>query len=276
MENKEQVIVSLTTYSNRIGNIPVVLDSIFAQTRTPDKVVLNLAYEDVIPENVQRYIDIHSVEINRVSDTKVYKKLIPTLKKYPDDCIITIDDDFIYPLGMIEDFVSVHNQYPKFPISGNRDVFFGFQCHCGCASLTKACYLGSYLNSIDDDVIKNCPSDDIVYTFFSIKNGHPYVRTRELYFTNMQPYNEGNGYTSSNGGGDSISKSFNYLVRRFGDLPDHISDYIKDGHIARLVTDILLTKGRQEGRDEIFSSKTYKLGSRILKPVRSIVDLFCK
>jgi len=276
MMNEERVIVSLTTYSKRISNIPVVLDSIFAQTRIPDKVVLNLAYEDVIPENVQRYIDIHSVDINRVSDTKVYKKLIPTLKKYPDDCIITIDDDFIYPSGMIEDFVSVHNQYPEFPISGNRDVFFGFQCHCGCASLTKACYLGSYLNSIDDDVIKNCPSDDIVYTYFSIKNGHPYVRTCDLYFTNMQSYNDGNGYTLSNGGVDSISKSYNYLVSRFGNLPDHISDYIKDGHIARLVTDILLTKGRQEGRDEIFSSKTYKLGSRILKPVRSIVDLFCK
>ena len=81
----ERIIVSLTTWSKRIGNIPVVLDTIFNQTVQPDLVVLNLAHDEIIPEDVKHYINSHNIEINRVKDTKVYKKLIPTLKKYPND-----------------------------------------------------------------------------------------------------------------------------------------------------------------------------------------------
>lgn len=120
----EQIIISLTTYSRRFNNIPAVLDSIYGQTLLPDKVVLNLAIDETIPETVQSYISDHHIEVNRVPDTKVYKKLIPTLRKYPNDCIITIDDDFLYPENMIEDFMNIHEKYPHNPISGNRIVFF--------------------------------------------------------------------------------------------------------------------------------------------------------
>ena len=58
---KEQLIVSLTTWKPRIGNIPAVLDSIYAQTLPPDKVVLNLSYDEFIPTEVQSYIDAHGV-----------------------------------------------------------------------------------------------------------------------------------------------------------------------------------------------------------------------
>ena len=148
---KERVIVSLTTYSKRIGNIPVVLDTIFAQTVPPDLVVLNLAYDEVIPEYVIKYIESHSIEVNRVPDTKVYKKLIPTLKKFPQDSIISIDDDFLYPSNMIEDFLHIHKLYPNNPISGNDVVQYGMQCHCGCASLMKYCFLGNEIDYIDDE-----------------------------------------------------------------------------------------------------------------------------
>ena len=166
---KERIIVSLTTYSKRIDNIPVVLDTIFSQTLCPDLVVINLSFDEYIPERVQRYVDNHNIEVNLVKDTKVYKKLIPTLQRFPHDCVITIDDDFLYPQTMIEDFISTHNQYPHYPISGNREVINGMQCHCGCASLTKADYLGCYLNQIDDAIMDNCPCDDVVYSFLSNK-----------------------------------------------------------------------------------------------------------
>lgn len=170
---KEKIIVTLTTWSKRISNIPIVLDTIYKQTLPPDLVVLNLAFDEVIPTDVQQYLDQHSVEVNRVEDTKVYKKLIPTLKKYPHDCIISIDDDWLYPEGMIEEFVKFHKLYPNNPISGNKEVFCGIQCHCGCASLTKASFWGEYLNMIDGDVIVNCPSDDMVYSYLSTLAGHP-------------------------------------------------------------------------------------------------------
>ena len=128
---QERIIVTMTTYNKRIGNIPTVLDTIFKQTIHPDIVVINLAYEEIIPDKVQIYMETHNIEVNRVPDTKVYKKIVPTLKKYPDDCVINIDDDKLYPPEMIADFMDIHKKYPNNPISGNRQVFGGRQCHHG-------------------------------------------------------------------------------------------------------------------------------------------------
>ena len=128
---QERIIITMTTYNKRIGNIPTVLDTIYAQTVIPDLVVINLAYEEVVPDKVQNYINAHNIEVNRVPDTKVYKKIVPTLKKYPNDCVINIDDDKLYPPEMIADFMDIHKKHPYNPISGNRQVFAGRQCHHG-------------------------------------------------------------------------------------------------------------------------------------------------
>lgn len=271
---KERIIVSLTTWSKRIGNIPVVLETIFNQTRQPDFVVLNLAYDEIIPENVQHYIDSHNIEINRVVDTKVYKKLIPTLKKYPNDCVISIDDDWLYPKEMIADFVSIHEQYPYFPVSGNNIGLFGLQCHCGCASLTKAEYMGKYLNLFDQDVIDCCPSDDIVYTFFCNKAGHPYIRTKGLYFRNLVPYNDEDSYSDNYGGHMRISNSFQYLSNRFGKIDNPFSAYIKDEYIAQQIKDIfdycLQHQSKivqQETTLKIQNSYSYRIGNSLIKPI---------
>lgn len=280
---KEQIVISLTTWSKRINNIPVVLDTIFSQTLPPDLVVLNLAYEEKVPESVQEYINIHGIEVNRVPDTKVYKKLIPTLKKYPNDCVISIDDDWLYPEGMIADFMDVHKRYPNNPISGNREIIFNMQCHCGCASLTKAEFFGKYLEIITDEIINNCPSDDIVYTFFANQAGYPYVRTKELYFTNMEPYNDSGSYSKSvvfsisNG----IKDSYKYLVNRYGQINDNISLYIKDDNIYCIISDIYSkkiisesNKSKEKSYNEMYSTKSYRIGNAIVRPFSFLFHFF--
>ena len=270
---KERIIVSLTTWSKRIGNIPVVLDTIFNQTKQPDFVVLNLAYDEVVPKDVQHYIDTHKIEINRVPDTKVYKKLIPTLKKYPDDCVISIDDDWLYPKDMIADFWVTHERYPYYPISGNRKGHFGLQCHCGCASMTKAEFMGDFLNQIDQDVIEHCPSDDIVYTYFSNKAGNPYIRTNGLYFTNLESYNDEEPYSENTVGNDGILLSFNYLTNRFGKIDNPFSHYVQDKYIGELIYGVFESCledqkkiTRKDTIAEIQNSHTYRLGRFLIKP----------
>lgn len=208
------IIITLTTWKKRINNIPDVLDSIFNQTVSPDLVVLNLAVDEVLPERVEKYLITHNVEINRVPDTKVYKKILPTISKYKEADIICIDDDWIYPDYMIADFMATHKKHPNMPITGNYIVYKHLNCHCGCASLVKYEYFGDFLNVIDDEVIKNCPSDDILFTYLAAKNGHYYCRTKEYYFGNMKPYGAENPYSVKYG--QPEDETWAYLSDRFG------------------------------------------------------------
>lgn len=224
MDN-EKIIVSLTTWTPRLKNIPIVLDSIFSQTVKPDKVVLNLSEGEKLPSDLCDYLKMHEVEVCYVPDTKVYKKLVPTLRRYPDDCVISIDDDWIYPSEMIEDFMSVHRQSPDNPISGNKAVYHGCNCHCGCASMMKLKWLGKYVNFIDEELMKNCPCDDLVYTYLTKKNGYRYVRTEGLYFTNMCSYCSNEPYSESD-----INRqidTWNYLVMNFGSIFEKIIQIIR-------------------------------------------------
>lgn len=282
---KERIIVTLTTYSKRINNIPTVLDTIFNQTLPPDLVVLNLAYEEIIPDVIQDYINQHGIEIYRVADTKVYKKLIPTLKRYPNDCIISIDDDWLYPDGMIEDFMHIHSLYPEFPISGNKEAIGNMQCHCGCASLTKASYFGKWLDLIDSDVIQHCSSDDIVYTFMANKAGNPYIITENDYFVNMLSYGGDHGYSENLVGHDGIGGSLDYLVARFGPVTTNlVSSYMKDANtylasvIESVHTNACICHGRYmeeqgywRGVKEMKSSRPFRIGQTILSPLKIFV-----
>ena len=271
---REEIIVTLTSYGPRMNNLPIVLDTIFAQTVLPNKVVLNLAFEETIPNSVNDYLNKKDVEVFRVQDTKVYKKLIPTLIRYPEACVISIDDDWLYPQGMIEDFMDIHQRYPDNPISGNRAVCYGMQCHCGCASLTKKIFFGNWLNVVDETLISNCPSDDLVYTFLAFISGHPYIRTKEEYFNNMTPFNAGEGYTETVVGNKGIEKTYLYLKEIIGGgKKDLLSGYAVDKHLLSIFEDVILQEKidvaeqtKIEVENRIRSSYAYRLGKLLLKP----------
>ena len=279
---EEKIIVSLTSYGKRLNNLPVVLDTIYTQTLPPDLVVLNLAYEEILPKDVKNYLEVHHVEINRVADTKVYKKIIPTLKKYPNDCIISIDDDWLYPSQMIEDFVDIHKQYPNNPISGNRSAVDGLICHCGCASLVKKEYFGEYLDFFDNEIFVNCKSDDIYYTYCATRAGHPYVRTNGLYFINMQSYNSIDSYSERNL--HSILDTLDYLNCKYGKIEKIIELYLQigcDNYIIRIINDIENSYKIENERVKriciaLKNSNSYIMGNFLLIPFRVIKKILKK
>ena len=113
-----QIVVSFTSYGSRIETIPLMLERIMNQTVKPDRIVMYLSKENFpglesdLPERV---LDMRTLglEIRWCSDDmKSYKKLLPALKDFPDDIIITIDDDLYYELDMIE---KLYNSYKKYP-----------------------------------------------------------------------------------------------------------------------------------------------------------------
>jgi hypothetical protein len=113
---KPELIVSLTTFGVRIKSVYITLESIARQTVKPHKVVLWLAEDEFtmhnIPVTLQRFIN-RGLEIRFCKDIKSYKKLIYSVRDFPNDLIITIDDDVIYDIEMIEELYNAHLKYPK-------------------------------------------------------------------------------------------------------------------------------------------------------------------
>jgi hypothetical protein len=113
---KENIIISLTTHKKRIFDVPLVIESLFEQTRKPNKIVLWLSDNEFNDSNIPLILkkqQERGLDINYCKNIKSYKKLIPSLKKYPNDIIITVDDDFIYPYDIIENLYSAYKKNPS-------------------------------------------------------------------------------------------------------------------------------------------------------------------
>lgn len=104
-QREPQIIISLTSYPKRIKTVDRVVNSILHQTVKPDKIILWLAQEEfpdkVIPEEIER-LQNNIFQIRWCDNLRSYKKLIPALIDFPEEIIITVDDDVIYPPNLIE------------------------------------------------------------------------------------------------------------------------------------------------------------------------------
>ena len=117
--NGKNIIVSLTSYPLRIKYVHLTIKSLLNQTIKPKKIILWLAESDFprrnknLPKNLLSLHDrIFKIDYYEL-DIKSYKKLIPTLEKYPNNIIITVDDDIIYKNNTIEKLYKNYLKYPK-------------------------------------------------------------------------------------------------------------------------------------------------------------------
>ena len=104
------IIVSLTTYGRRIHDVYLPIESIMCQTMKANRIILWLDYsfrDRPLPRSLQMQ-QKRGLEIHFCKDIKSYTKLIPSLKKYPNDVIITIDDDHIYEFDMLENLITAY------------------------------------------------------------------------------------------------------------------------------------------------------------------------
>lgn len=111
------IIVSMTSYGYRVEKTcPYAIYSILQQDRLPNRVVLNIDKEKWNDKNIPallKKLQQVGVEINYTQDIGPHTKFIPTLQKYPDDIIITADDDVYYDRGMITELYICFEQTDK-------------------------------------------------------------------------------------------------------------------------------------------------------------------
>mgnify|MGYP006199790323 CR=1 FL=1 len=112
--NELPVIVSFTSIPFRLNRIHLVVRSLLNQTKRPKKIILWLdqSLENKIPNNLKKlYGDIFSIEFTSLNSSHV--KLVPTLEKYPDEIIVTCDDDLMYDENWLQGLYEEHLKHPK-------------------------------------------------------------------------------------------------------------------------------------------------------------------
>lgn len=213
---QEPVIVSLTSFPQRINIVVKTIKTLLTQTMKPDMVILWLAPEQFpngekdLPDEL---LDLkqYGLTIDWYKDIRSYKKIIPSLKKYPNAVIITTDDDIYYAPDTVE---TLYNSYLEHrdeiqahrcdwlkisppPIKGGNDAydvqltwektrelyldkhrgkasFFNRLTGYGAVLYPPNCF---YKDVLDEDIIKNTipTHDDIWLWAMAVLNG---VKTR--------------------------------------------------------------------------------------------------
>ncbi|MGL4722322.1 MAG: hypothetical protein ACRCV3_03365 [Desulfovibrionaceae bacterium] len=194
-KRKRKITVSLTTYSFRIRDLYVVIESLFTQTVKADKIILWLAEEEFTYEGLPEILKMqeqYGLEIAFCNNIYSYKKLIPTLKKYPEDIIITVDDDTMYPMDFIEELYSEYQEDPsriysylarEMPrvIKGTKYINWRYLPKTVSALYVMPIGVGGVLYTVellDEDIMKEdifmklAPkADDIWFKAMSLKKG---------------------------------------------------------------------------------------------------------
>lgn len=119
-------VFSLTSYSYRVKDtLPYALYSIITQSIKPRKIVVYLDSDNWNEENIPNILKkLRKVGVcfRFCEDIKSYKKLIPALIDFPDNPIITLDDDFYY-------YKDYHCDMKKAYEKSNKKTVLG---HWGC------------------------------------------------------------------------------------------------------------------------------------------------
>lgn len=117
-DSGRRVLVTLTTYPARTGTVAQTVRTLLNQTLCPDAVMLWLAEEQYpgreadLPEELLA-LRAHGLEIKWTRDIRSFKKLIPALKEYPEDILVTADDDLLYPQDWLASLVAGHLRHPE-------------------------------------------------------------------------------------------------------------------------------------------------------------------
>ena len=186
----KKIIVSLTSYPARINIVPYVIASILKQTMKPDKIILWLGIEKFPDKKLPKIFEKLKrcgVDIEFREDLGPHTKYFYAMKEYPEDLIITLDDDWVYDNNVIErlygsyikrpDYVhAVRIEEIKLTPDGSIASYDDFDLTGGIIGHASHCYMASGVSgvlypphSINEEVFnleamkKLCPKADDIW-----------------------------------------------------------------------------------------------------------------
>lgn len=115
---EQQVIVSLTSYPRRIDTVSRPIMDMMRQNVKPDRIILWLC-ADQFP-NGRDELPVELLDLERLGleirfvdgDLKAHKKYYYAMREFPEDIIITIDDDLVFDREAIAALLEGHRRHP--------------------------------------------------------------------------------------------------------------------------------------------------------------------
>ncbi len=134
---KEEIIISLTSFAQRLDNVAYTIESLMQQTLKADRIQLWLGSDKTLSENIPlnlKNLEKRGLEICfGEKDLGPYTKYYYAMKNHPDSLLITVDDDIFYPPNMIEKLYHAYQKEPSY-----------IHCHRGHKILKENGVLQSY------------------------------------------------------------------------------------------------------------------------------------
>ncbi|GAB3804803.1 glycosyl transferase [Spirosoma humi] len=106
-KSNDNVMVSVTSYGERLNNIHLMLYSLLTQSFKPNRIILWLSKDEFpnlekdLPSSLIS-LKAFGIEIEWCKDLRSYTKLVPALIKYPEYTLVTADDDVFYKNDWLE------------------------------------------------------------------------------------------------------------------------------------------------------------------------------
>ncbi len=113
-----QVVVSMTSFPKRLPKLWLGVETILRQTVKPDRFILYLTASQVpdgvesLPKSLLKLRD-RGLEIQLVPDQiRSHTKYFYAMQQFPDDTVITVDDDLFYRSDLIEALLNNADNHP--------------------------------------------------------------------------------------------------------------------------------------------------------------------
>lgn len=199
-KRSKKVVISLTSYGRRVKSVLYYnICSLLRQDYKPDVIVLWLDEKEWNDNNLPRKIKRlkkKGLTVRYCEDIRSYKKLIPALKNYPDDIIITVDDDLFYKRHMVGDLMKAYEanpncihahrahqvrlgddgkliSYEKWPFNISNRIGKDVFCTSGGGVLYQKSLLHEDVDRKDLFLTLTPTADDIWFYFMAILKGTP-------------------------------------------------------------------------------------------------------
>jgi len=118
--NKAQVdcVVSLTSIPPRLPTLHLTIRSLLRQDIPPKNIILwlNHSLEDQIPQKLSK-LEGQVFKIKFRDHSSSHRKLVYALAEFPNETIVTCDDDVMYPSNWLNSLYNDHLEHPELVIA---------------------------------------------------------------------------------------------------------------------------------------------------------------